>query len=60
MADDAVDVVRGDDGFRGIDDVLKQCAPADLVQDLGTAGLETSAFAGAMITTPKEVLSIRG
>ena len=46
MADDAEDVVGGDDGLGGGDDVEEEGAAADLVEDLGAFAFEPRAFAG--------------
>ncbi len=46
VADDAVDVVGGDDGFCGGDDVEEEGAAADLVEDFGAFTFEPRAFAG--------------
>ena len=46
MADDAEDVVGGDDGFGGGDDVEEEGAAADLVEDFGAFAFEPRAFAG--------------
>ena len=46
VADDAEDVVGGDDGFGGGDDVEEKGATADLVENLGASALEPRAFAG--------------
>jgi hypothetical protein len=46
VADDAVDLVRGDDGPGGGDDVQQQRAASDLVKDLGPLALEPRALAG--------------
>ena len=45
VPDDAVDVVGGNDGFRGGDDVEEESAASDLVEDLGALALEPRAFA---------------
>jgi len=45
VADDAVDVVGGDDGFGGGDDVEEESAASDLVEDFGALALEPRAFA---------------
>ncbi len=46
VADDAVDVVGGDEGFSGGDDVEKECSAANLVEDFGVLALEAGAFTG--------------
>ena len=46
VADDAVDLVGGDDGLGGGDDVEQERAAADLVKDLGSLALEPRALAG--------------
>ena len=46
VADDAVDVVGGDEGFGGGDDVEEEGSAADLVEDFGALGFEPGAFAG--------------
>ncbi len=45
VADDAVDVVGGDDLLCGGDDVKEEGAAADLVEDFGALALEPRAFA---------------
>ena len=45
VADDAEDVVGGDDGLGGGDDVEEEGAAADLVEDLGASAFEPRAFA---------------
>jgi hypothetical protein len=45
VADDAVDVVSGDDGFCGGDDVEEEGAASNLVEDFGALALEPRAFA---------------
>ncbi len=45
VADDAVDVVGGDDGLGGGDDVEEEGAATDLVEDFGALALEPRAFA---------------
>ena len=45
VADDAVDVVGGNDFFCGCDDVEEEGAASDLVEDFGALTLEPRAFA---------------
>jgi hypothetical protein len=45
VADDAVDVVGGDYGFCGCDDVEEESAATDFVEDFGALALEPRAFA---------------
>ena len=45
VADDAEDVVRGDGGAGGGDDVEQEGASADLVEDFGAFAFEPGAFA---------------
>ena len=45
VADDAEDVVGGDGGFGGGDDVEEECAATDLVEDFGALTFEPRAFA---------------
>ncbi len=46
VADDAVDVVRGNDGLGCGDDVEEKCATADLVENFGAFAVEPRALAG--------------
>ncbi len=46
VADDAEDVVRGDDGFGGGDHMKQERASTDFVENLRTSALEPRAFAG--------------
>ena len=46
MADDGVDIFRLSDAARGGDDMAEQGLAADLVKDLGAAGLEAGSLAG--------------
>ena len=46
VADDAVDLVGGDDCAGGGDDVEEEGLAADLVEDFGALALESRAFAG--------------
>src|SRR5438270_2273154 len=45
VADDAVDVIGGDDGFGGGDDVEEEGAASDFVEDFGALTFEACAFA---------------
>ncbi len=45
VADDAVDVVCGDDGFGGGDDVQQESLAADLVKNFGSFTFEPRTFA---------------
>jgi hypothetical protein len=45
VADDAEDVVGGDDFFCGCDDVEEERAAADFVEDFGALAFEPRAFA---------------
>src|SRR5882757_7051394 len=45
VADDAVDLVGGDYGLRGGDDVEEEGATSDLMKDFGALALEPRAFA---------------
>ena len=46
VADDAEDVVGGDDGFGGGDDVEEEGLAADLVEDFGALAFEAGTFTG--------------
>jgi hypothetical protein len=47
VADDAEDVVGGNDGAGGGEDVEKEGLAADLVENLGAAAFEAGSFAGS-------------
>ena len=46
VADDAVDMVWGDDGFGGSDDMEEESLATDLVEDFRALAFEPGAFAG--------------